>query len=63
MLSPDNCVKMEGVHEYDTANLSPDENHFLAADLTEYYHREHFTEADQGIISQLKYSTRHPAKH
>ena len=66
MLSPDNsltCVKMEGVHEYDTANLSPNEDHFLAADLTEYYHGEHFAEADQVIISQLKYSTRHPDKH
>lgn len=65
MLSPNSplkCVKMEGVHQYDTSKLSPDEDHFLAADLTEYYGGEHFAEASQIVISQLKYSTRHENK-
>jgi len=65
MLSPNSplkCVKMEGVHQYDTAQLLPDEDHFLAADLTEYYGGEHFAEASQIIITQLKYSTRHENK-
>ncbi|AHM61617.1 hypothetical protein D770_16815 [Flammeovirgaceae bacterium 311] len=53
---------MEGVATEDTANLSATDDHFLAADLTEYHGGCHFVEADRVIICQLKYSTRHPDK-
>ncbi|MPR31822.1 hypothetical protein [Salmonirosea aquatica] len=65
MLSPNSpltCIKVEGVSPSDIANLSPDEEHFLAADLTEYYGGEDFATASKIVISQLKYSTRHPDK-
>jgi hypothetical protein len=55
------CVKMEGVSPTDTVGLAADEEHFLAADLTEYYEGMHFAEASRTVISQLKYSTRHPS--
>ena len=51
---------MEGVAAEDTASLPADKEHFLAADLTEYYGGEHFATADRTIIAQLKYSTQHP---
>lgn len=54
------AVKMEGVAAEDLTQLSASEDHFLAADLTEYYGGNHFEEADRTIIAQLKYSTRHP---
>jgi hypothetical protein len=51
---------MEGVSPVDASALGSDEEHFLAADLTEYYGGLHFEQATQTVISQLKYSTRHP---
>ena len=54
------AVKMEGVAAEDTAGLPADKEHFLAADLTEYYGGGHFAAADRAIIAQLKYSTQHP---
>lgn len=56
------AVKMEGVAAEDIASLSATDDHFLAADLTEYYGGSHFAEANQTVIAQLKYSTRHPDK-
>jgi hypothetical protein len=54
------ALKMEGVANEDLVGLSNADEHFLAADLTEYYGGRYFDEAEQTVISQLKYSTRHP---
>ena len=56
------AVKMEGVAIEDTEGLVGGGDHFLAADLTEYYGGVHFDDANKTVISQLKYSTRHPSK-
>lgn len=56
------AVKMEGVAIEDTEALAAGGDHFLGADLTEYYGGGHFDEANKTVISQLKYSTRHPSK-
>lgn len=56
------ALKMEGVAAEDLTLLSATEDHFLAADLTEYHGGRHFGEANIIEIVQLKYSTRHPNK-
>lgn len=52
-------VRVEGVsHADELSVLDPDS--FLGVDLTEYYGGESFTTASQVVVSQLKYSQRHP---
>jgi hypothetical protein len=49
---------MEGVSPIDTVNASP--MMLLAADLSEYYGGSTFDEAEEVLVSQLKYSHRRP---
>lgn len=52
-------VRVEGVSHADEISVV-DPDSFLGVDLTEYYGGESFTTASQVVVSQLKYSQRHP---
>ncbi len=52
---------MEGISPVDAAGGAEDLLH--GADLAEYFGGENFDQASQVVISQLKYSTRHPNKN
>ena len=52
-------VMMEGVTPSDSA-VEDGNDYFLGDDLTEYYEGNDFNSATAVVISQLKYSTRHP---
>src|SRR4051812_12709762 len=54
------CVRMEGLSPVDISSLDPTKNYFLAADLTEYFGGTTFNDSSRVVISQMKYSTRHP---
>lgn len=57
--SPTQRVIVEGVGPVD----DPDgDDAFLGADLTEFEGGDTFAEADRTVLSQLKYSTRHPQR-
>lgn len=63
MLNPSSdlqCIRMEGLSSLDVASLDARKSYFLAADLTEYFGGTTFDTAQRIVISQLKYSTRHP---
>jgi hypothetical protein len=51
---------VEGVTPADLSEVRATEDLLLGVDLTEYYGGENFRTARQVIVSQLKYSTRHP---
>ncbi len=54
-------VKVEELAREDLAAVDePEEDWFLAADLTEYYGGHNFAAARRVVVSQLKHSTRHP---
>jgi len=53
-------VAMEGIDPEDAREVDPDGGKLLAVDLTEYYGSTDFSSAKKVVISQLKYSTRHP---
>jgi hypothetical protein len=53
-------VKIEGVAPIDAA--ASDNAAFLAVDVTEYFGGDEFATARETVISQLKYSTRHPKR-
>ena len=50
---------MEGVTPVDSPEEIGDD-YFLGVDLAEYYHGDNFASATRIVVSQLKYSTRHP---
>jgi hypothetical protein len=54
------CLVVEGVSPVDLIPLDPDSEHYLAADLTEYYGGTTLAGCEKVSIVQLKYSTRHP---
>jgi hypothetical protein len=55
-------VFMEGVSPSDL-KVSSDEDLFLGVDLSEYYGGDDFVTSTRIVVSQLKYSTRHPNKY
>lgn len=64
MLAPDSrlsSIVIEGVSRDDRSSVAQDDL-LLGADLTEYYGGDDFTTASFVVVSQLKYSTRHPSK-
>lgn len=52
------AIGIEGVEQSLSNKIDPFGEKLLGIDLIEYYGGEHFTEANEVIISQLKYSTR-----
>lgn len=65
LLVPDTELKavgVEGPHRSEAECLDPDGDQLLAVDLAEYYGGECFDDAHDVVLSQLKYSTRHPAR-
>lgn len=53
-------VAVENLDPVDSNEIDRDGDILLGVDLTEYYGGERFTNAKRVIVSQLKYSTRHP---
>jgi hypothetical protein len=54
------ALALEGLITPDLQYVDPDGDVCLGVDLTEYYSGENFEEASRVVVSQLKYSTRHP---
>jgi hypothetical protein len=59
--SPLRGIQIEGVGSTDRAIIA-DDDLLLGADLTEYFGALDFKSADRVVVSQLKYSTRHPGR-
>ncbi len=57
------AVSVEGVTHKDNLILDQDDDVLLGVDLTEYYGGEDLKTATKVVVSQLKYSTRHPNKN
>lgn len=53
-------VAIESLDPIDSNFIDADGDMLLGVDLTEYYGSQNFKDAKQIIVSQLKYSTRHP---
>lgn len=54
------AVAIESLDPIDSNEIDPDGDILLGVDLTEYYGDFHFSGAKNVVVSQLKYSTKHP---
>jgi hypothetical protein len=54
-------IALEGLTSQENAFVDPDGDICLGVDLSEYYGANKFVDAQQLVISQLKYSTVHPS--